>query len=339
VRRLPPGLIRLLSALLICASLITIDALGWIGGRHFIHIIFTPIERLAHALRNIQKTQDELTESANQSPPQKIPFTTEELVKENALLKKMLGLSYSLPYTLLPANVVSSSVQLGEHFLVIDKGYWNGCQNGQTVVCGEYFLGKIDQVSANSSLVELLGSNALHISVYLPRSGFQGILRPCSDDELEIYYLPTRAAIQEGDLVYTSGLGGEFPRGLLVGEVGLVKSIPGELFLDCRLSPRPELFSSTIVAVLLSAQYPHPPLPTETVPLDFGGELELNEVIVYEQEEVSPISVDEGEEEESPGFEITPPKSSDTQQETPSIAEEPPPPSPPPSPQPMEEER
>lgn len=321
MRFLYPGFFHLLVALFISASLITIDSLGLIEARHALHSLLTPIERLAGALRNIQKTQDHLAELSADSPSPQSSFAFGELTRENALLRQLLGLSFSVPYTPLPANVIESSIQLGENYLVIDKGAMDGCAPNQTVVCGKYFIGRIDEVGLNSSRVELLGANTLRVAVYLPRSGFQGVLRPHPNGGLEIYYLPPRAAIQEGDLVYTSGLGGKFPRGLLAGVVSSAESIPGELFLDCLLTPSPDLHAPTVVAILLPPSPPIPPTPptTEEIKIEekAHGEDEYEQPVGEEREEKPDYEQPVGEEtEEKTVEEPAPPTTEEDEIET-----------------------
>jgi len=257
----PPGFVRLVIILSLCVLLITLDGLGFFKARYVLNYLFTPLERLASALHNIQDAQKQLAELSAESSSKDKSSMEPELNQENALLRQLLGVPFSLPFTILPATVIDSSTQLGKHYIVIDQGSLSGASPGQTVVSGKYFIGQIDEVGMAESKVKLLGANSLCVAVYLPRSGFPGILRARPDGVLEVYYLPPRAKIKVGDLVYTSGLGGSFPRGLLIGEVSRVENIAGELFLDCEITPSPSLYSPTVVGVLLPASPPLPPVP------------------------------------------------------------------------------
>jgi rod shape-determining protein MreC len=261
MRLVSPGFVRLVIILSLCVLLITLDSLGIFKARYALNYLFTPIERLVGALRNIQDVQRQLAELSAEPGNQNESYSQPELGLENAQLRQLLGIPFSLPFTILPATVIDSSTQLGKHYILIDRGSLSGCTPGQTVVSGNYLIGEIDEVGLSESRVKLLGADSLSVAVYLPRSGFPGILRARSDGTLEIHYLPPRAEVMVGDLVYTSGLGGVFPRGLLIGEVSKAESISGELFLDCQIKPSPDLYSPTVIGVLLPA---NPPLPPET---------------------------------------------------------------------------
>ena len=71
-------------------------------------------------------------------------------------------------------------------------------------------------------------------------------------DELVLGLLPSNATIQLGDLVVTSGLGGNFPRALLIGAVSSVQERPQAPFKTARVRPAADLSSLDMVLVILN---------------------------------------------------------------------------------------
>ncbi|OFV84531.1 MAG: hypothetical protein A2W26_11215 [Acidobacteria bacterium RBG_16_64_8] len=64
--------------------------------------------------------------------------------------------------------------------------------------------------------------------------------------------LPSDAVINPGDLVVTSGLGGNFPRGLLLGSIRDVEERPQAPFKSATLEPAATMSGLETVLVLVS---------------------------------------------------------------------------------------
>ena len=62
-----------------------------------------------------------------------------------------------------------------------------------------------------------------------------------------------KESVRAGDVVVTSGLGGTFPKGLLVGEVTKIKNQPSSLYQDITLAPSADLNGLEEVIVLVGA--------------------------------------------------------------------------------------
>jgi rod shape-determining protein MreC len=112
--------------------------------------------------------------------------------------------------------------------IIIDKGKINGIKQNMAVVTANGLIGKIKNVNQFSSTVQLLSSmdpkNRIS-AVIQGDTNVYGLVEGYDKDkkELQIKAIPSSAKIQKGQTVITSGLGGFFPSGLLIGKVVDVK--------------------------------------------------------------------------------------------------------------------
>jgi rod shape-determining protein MreC len=159
---------------------------------------------------------------------------TAELRTSNSLLKnlesevnrlnKALGYRERSPFKLLPAHVISRENAAWWNSCTIDRGSADGVGIDMAVVTEAGLVGKIVNVSKNAAIVLLVSDEGLKVSVSIEGTQEQGIVsgtRASSNyvPDLRVGFISKTAEIKPGMKVFTSGTGGVFPSGVLVGTV------------------------------------------------------------------------------------------------------------------------
>lgn len=147
-----------------------------------------------------------------------------ELRKENDRLRRMLGLQERSEYELIAADVITRDPNKWFNTLTINKGSAHGVERNMAVVTSDGLIGNVLSVSPLSSQVILLTDARRRVSAVVQRSrepGQVGVVNnePSRPGYLRMTNLPREANIQPGDTVISSGLGGVFPKGLVIGYV------------------------------------------------------------------------------------------------------------------------
>lgn len=149
-----------------------------------------------------------------------------ELRQEINKLKEELDVETVLSdYEYLNATVVSRNSLYWYNLLTIDKGSKNGIEEGMVVINSTGLIGKIVNVSKYSADVKLITTNDTNnkISVTITNGDkrLTGLINSYEYDEgfLKVEGISNTETVMVGDLVYTSGLGGVFPSGILIGKV------------------------------------------------------------------------------------------------------------------------
>jgi rod shape-determining protein MreC len=154
--------------------------------------------------------------------------TTNNLLKsletEVNRLNKALGFRERSPFRLIPARVIARDNATWWITCSIDRGSEDGLATDMAVVTESGLVGKVTTVAKNISTVVLISDESLRVSVSIEGTNEQGIIsgtRASSNfaPDLRIRFLTKTAEIKPGMRVTTSGTGGVFPSGVLVGTV------------------------------------------------------------------------------------------------------------------------
>lgn len=165
--------------------------------------------------------------------------------KEIEALKKELELNQTLAsYEKVTANVITRSPDTWQDMLIVDKGSKDGIEVDMAVMSQKGLIGRVIEVNNASSKIELLTSSnesSNHFPVRVSSSSGEafGLLKNYDEktQALVVTQLTGDTNIKEGDVVQTSGLGGNSPADLPIGTV--VKTKPDSFGLDREVYVKP----------------------------------------------------------------------------------------------------
>src|SRR5574344_44197 len=124
-------------------------------------------------------------------------------------------------YKLIPAKVVSNSLDKGDNYITIDKGLSDGVKSEMGVACGNGVVGIVYIASQHYSVVIPVLNSKSNISCMIHGRGYFGYLHwnGGKADEAYINDIPRHAHFKVGDAIVTSGYSAVFPPGILVGRI------------------------------------------------------------------------------------------------------------------------
>lgn len=162
----------------------------------------------------------------------------EEAARENERLRSILGFDPPAGYSLLPAKVISVSYEGPLPVsAVINRGAQDFVAIDQPVVNQQGLIGRIREIMNDVSVVQLLTDPSNRVAARIAESREMGIVKYQATEGLILDNFPIQGTIHEGDVIVSSGLGGVYVSGLLVGSVEEVKRLADEPFCEVRLSP------------------------------------------------------------------------------------------------------
>ncbi len=131
-------------------------------------------------------------------------------------------------YEFCPAAVITRNTSDAYDSFTLDKGSANGIKTGDPVIYGANVVGIVQETGLTTCTVKTILDPSLNISVYeikARENGYSNTTAALSYDGLcRISGLSKDTAVAPGGIVCTSGLGGIFPRDLIVGTVTSVKN-------------------------------------------------------------------------------------------------------------------
>lgn len=160
--------------------------------------------------------------------------TLKALEKENIQLREQLRYRKRSDRNLVPCEVIARDMTGWWVSLRLGKGFLDGLSKDLAVITPDGLIGRTMEVTPRTTDVLLISDPSCRVSVEIARTGTFGIMsgqgrHPRGQGLCRVDFLNKNAEIREGDEVVTSGLGGVFPKGLLVGAVQRVENDPGGL--------------------------------------------------------------------------------------------------------------
>lgn len=165
----------------------------------------------------------------------------DEAIRENARLRETLQLPKQFTRRLKLAQVVGRDPANWWRMVRINLGSRDGLTNNLPVISPQGFLvGRLSEVGLTHSQVVLLGDPDCRVSVLVETTRDHGVIAPADtgpvdSNIVELKYLSGNSELQSGQWVRTSGLGGIFPKGILVGQVADIRRVQYGLNLEARV--------------------------------------------------------------------------------------------------------
>jgi rod shape-determining protein MreC len=174
---------------------------------------------------------------------------------ENVTLREQLSFKQANPsFELLSAQVIGRDPSNLAGYLVLDRGTEEGVAVGMPVLTHRGLVGRITETAAHSSKVLLITDPSSSVNALLQESRATGVVQGSVTQGLIMRYVQQTEELEPGDLVLTSGLGGNFPTRLIIGQVTAVVKRDVELFQQAIVRPSVDFGSLEMVMVLTSFQ-------------------------------------------------------------------------------------
>lgn len=124
-------------------------------------------------------------------------------------------------FKLIPAKVITNSIDRKDNFITIDKGTADGVRKDMGVACGNGVVGVVYMPSQHYAIVIPVLSSKSNISVAIRGRGYYGYLHWTggASDLAYVDDIPRHAHFRLGDTVETSGYSSIFPQGIIVGQI------------------------------------------------------------------------------------------------------------------------
>ena len=160
------------------------------------------------------------------------------LEKENKRLRELLDSKPKTEDTFVLAEIVTENPDPFKHRIIINKGSKEDVHKNQTIADSKGIIGHVIRDQIFGSEVLLITDPEHAIPIEVARTGLRSIaLGMGSYEEIKLSYLAVNTDIQKGDILLTSGLGGQYPVGYPVAIVDKISAQEGESFLEVRAKP------------------------------------------------------------------------------------------------------
>lgn len=206
-------------------------------------------------LKDVEKSNDVLETSIDRIDS--IEAENIELRRQLNALKEELNINYTLSdYEYLNATVISRNVGYWYNKLTINKGSYNGVEKDMVVISSKGLIGRVVKTSTFTSDVRLITTsdtnNKISVHVSNGDNNLYGVINgyDYKKSVLELEGISNTKDVNVGDYVYTSGLGGIFPAGILIGTVTEITTDSYDLAKIMKVTPSVDFNDINYVSIL-----------------------------------------------------------------------------------------
>lgn len=176
----------------------------------------------------------------------------EEYKQENERLRQMIELKDAYDIDGVGARVIGNPDGAYDQSVTIDKGTDDGVDSGLTVMGTAGVVGQVVSAGPHTAKVRLLTDPNSGAAAIVQSTRAQGIVRGSLEGLLYLENLDADAEVNVGDIVVTSGLGGSYTRGLIIGTVVKVDAKQGDSSRRVVVSPNDKATALEEVLVVRS---------------------------------------------------------------------------------------
>jgi len=156
-------------------------------------------------------------------------------------------------YDYIAATVIGREISPFLQYILIDKGTNDGIQFGMPVVTQQGLVGRVDAVIANAARIKLITDLTSVVNVHLQSAETEAQLVGSLTGDVSLDMIPLDVKVEPGDVVLTSGLGGNYPTNIFIGQVLSIQQRDNALFQTA--SGQPIVDFSSINAVLVVVNF------------------------------------------------------------------------------------
>lgn len=243
----------------IIGAVIGLHYLGWLTGLEITvrGLIDQPARFLYRlAIPNVgqpnQAPANQTAGSGDQCAPESAAI--QRLEEENTALRDQLNFLKAAP-THVGADVIGRNIDPIGTTVVVNRGERDGIVVGNPVIVGRGFIvGEVARVDPTTSVVRLLSDNHSKIGATVAnRDKSLGIVEGGFGITVRLNFIPQNEIVRPGDVVITSGLESNVPRGLSIGTIEFVEKNPQEPFQRAILKPLADLHALTVVSIITNS--------------------------------------------------------------------------------------
>ena len=211
------------------------------------------------AIQNIVNTPQDLTRlqqrnlqlEAEVSRLQSEIIELKQQISETRVLSALVDFARVQPENrYLAATVIGNDPSPFLEYVIINRGSDDGLRRGMPVVTQQGLVGRVSAVTAGAAQVQLITDPVSSINVRLEPSRAQAVLLGELTGEISLDMIPQSAQVEVGDLILTSGLGGNYPANILIGQVTGVRRRETDLFQHASVQPVVDFNKLEIVLII-----------------------------------------------------------------------------------------
>ena len=154
----------------------------------------------------------------------------------------------------LAAAVIGRDTSPFLQYIIIDHGTDDGVRYGMPVVTQQGLVGRVSAVTASASRVQLISDSSSAVNANIQSQDEDALVKGSITGDITLEMVDQSVSLNEGDILLTSGLGGNYPSDILIGQLVDIQKTENELFQTAYVQPAVDFASLRAVLVITNFQ-------------------------------------------------------------------------------------
>ncbi len=205
----------------------------WISNRFMaVYDFFTLPRDVTELLQRNAQLENEVSHLQSQV------IQSQQQLREAEVLYSLLDFARSRPQDqYIAAAVIGKDPSPFLHYVIIDHGSDDEVQYGMPVVTQQGLVGRVAAVTASASRIQLITDPESIVNVRLQNQNEDAQVEGSITGDITLGMVSQNISLNSGDILLTSGLGGNYPTDILVGQIVSVEKTENELFQTASIQP------------------------------------------------------------------------------------------------------
>jgi len=210
-----------------------ISAQRWLSERFMeVYDFFTLPRDVTDLLQKNAVLEDEVSSLHTQV------IQLQEQLREADVLYSLLDYARSRPQDkYLASAVIGRDPSPFLHYIIIDHGSDDGIQHGMPVITQQGLVGRVDAVTASAARIQVITDPGSVVNVRLQNQTADAQIKGSVTGEVTLEMLSQNTNLTPGEILLTSGLGGNYPGDVIVGQVVEINKTENQLFQTALIQP------------------------------------------------------------------------------------------------------
>lgn len=237
---------------LLCVVLIVIDA-NWSflePVRRLSSTVIYPFQRAALWPKDVVESVYDWTKFVTQTEERikstesarienaRLNMRAMQMEAENVQLRRLLGVKAAVNVPSVAVEILYTPAHPFKESIILNKGADDQIEPGMPVIAEGGIVGQIRRVTANTSEAALVTDDKTSVPALLKRNGIRVLVFGSGKPgQIEVRYLSLDLDIKVGDELVSSGIGGYYPAGLMIGEITSIETNSAQGFVRAIVEP------------------------------------------------------------------------------------------------------
>ena len=161
-----------------------------------------------------------------------------QMETENVQLRRLLGVKATVDVPSVAVEVLYTPAHPSKESIILNKGSADGIEPGMPVIAEGGIVGQIRRVTPNTAEAALVTDDKTSVPALLKRNGIRVLVFGSGQPgQIEVRYLSLDVDIKVGDELVSSGIGGYYPAGLMIGEITSIETNSAQGFVRAIAEP------------------------------------------------------------------------------------------------------